>query len=124
MPTWVSLYFAAYVTYSLWAHISDFRPGKINLWAILEIVGNMCLLLPALAYWYPQLHSFFREVMSAFFALGVVSVAVFAYRGFRKNYPDHELSLPENIGLSVFSTIFLISLTSPLIWWGSQSLLK
>ena len=124
MPLWVSLYFTGYVTFSLWAHIDDFRKGKINPWTIFEVIGNVCLLLPALAHWYPQLYSFFGKAMTVFFVLGVVSVMIFAYRGFKKNYPDPELSSSENIGLGIFSAMFLISITSPLIWWGWQSISK
>jgi hypothetical protein len=122
MPLWVSLYFAGYITFSLWAHVDDFRKGKVNSWVIYEIIGNVCLLLSALMHWYPQLYPIFGKATVIFFVLGLVSVIVFAYRGFKKNYPDPELSLSANIGLSLFSTILFISITSPLIWWGAQSI--
>lgn len=119
MPMWVLLYFTGYVAFSILAHLDDLCRREINLWTVFEAVGNSLLLLPALAYWYPDLHSVFGTTMvaSSFF-FGVVSLMAFAYRGVRKNLLDRDLSLAENIGLSAFSTILLIAVSSPLIWWG------
>jgi hypothetical protein len=124
VPVWVSIYFSGYLAFSLWTHSSDFREGKIDTWAIFEAIGNICLLVPALAFWFPSLQLLLGKSVSLFFVIGVLAVAVFSYRGFRKNYPDPNLSMSENIGLSVFSTIFFILITSPLIWWGSQILVN
>jgi hypothetical protein len=122
MPWWVSLYFTGYITFSLWAHMDDFRNGEAAPLAIFEMIGNMSLLLPALGYWCPQLYSLFGKAMIPVFVLGVLSMVVLAFRGIWKNRLDRELSLSENIGLSVFSTVLLISTTSPLIWWGGQAI--
>lgn len=124
MPLWVLVYISGYVTFSLWAHLSDYRGKKINNWAIFEIVGNVCLLAPALVYWYPALYSFTGEVIVVPFIFGLISVAVFAIRGSQRNFHDPELSLSQRIGFSLLSTALLFAITAPLIWWGSEVIWK
>ena len=121
MPLWVMLYFTVYVGFSIWAHISEFQKEKISAHAILEPVGDVCLLLPALSYWYPQFNLIFGSAIVAFFAVGLASFVYSIFRGFRKHYPDIQLSLSENIGLSTFSTVSIILVASPLIFWGGES---
>ena len=122
MPIWVALYFAGYVTFSLWTHVNDFRKGKISPWAVYEVIGNVSLLLPAFTYWYPQLYSLIGKAMIPLFVFGLTSVMLFAYHGFRKNSADPELSASANIGLNLFGAILLLSVTSPLAWWGWKSI--
>jgi hypothetical protein len=124
MPLWVSIYFSVYLAFSLWAHISDFRTDQFEIWSVFEVVGNMCLLLPALAYWYPALRSTIADAVGIFFVFGVASLIIFIYRGFKKHFPDPDLSLSANIGLSILSNVLVIFVTSPLIWWGGQAVMS
>jgi hypothetical protein len=118
MPAWVLIYFVGYITFCLWSYISDLRTGKFDIWLIFDVSGSVCLLLSAIAYWYPQIYFFIEKVRWLLFIFGFSSNVIFAYRGFKKHFPDKKLSRIENIALGLFSTILIIILVSPLIWWG------
>lgn len=125
MRTWVSVYFAVYLTFSLWAHIDDFHKAPTYKYsAFVELLGNVCLLLPALAYWYPEIQSAFVGTLPIIFGGGVFSLICTLFRGFKKNFPDPKLSLAANVGLSIVSSMLVIAVTSPLLWWGGRLILK
>lgn len=122
IPFWVPAYFAGYITFCLWSYVSDLRAKKIDIWLISDILGTVFLLLPAIAYWYPPLSVFLGGIKSTLFVFGFVANIVFAYRGYKKHFPDSKLSSAENTGLGLFSTALIITVVSPLVWWGIQSL--
>jgi len=121
IPLWVPIYFTGYITFCLWSYVSDLRTNKVDTWLVFEITGNVCLLLPALAYWYSQLSFFIGEMKGALFVIGFLSNIIFVYRGYKKHFPDSKLSSAENAGLGLFSTALIIVVVFPLVWWGIQS---
>lgn len=120
MSFWVQIYFSGYIVFSVWAHLEELRHGDLTHWTVLEIVGNLGLLLAALAFWYPQIYLFLGKAAVPFYIVGVLSVAAFAYKGIRGNQSDPELTSSEKTSLSFFSTALLVSTVAPLFWWGAQ----
>lgn len=122
MPLWVSLYLAGYVTYSIWAHVDDFKKIGVSFWVVFEVVGNVCLFLPAFAWWHPQAYFIFGRFIIFIFAIGLISMVVFVCKGVRSNSSDPDLSLFESVVLSSFGAALLLLVVSPLVWWGWQGI--
>ena len=124
MRSWILFYLAGYSAYSIWAHISDFQKSMVSRWSVVELIGNLFVMIPALAYWYPQITSFFGQTLVLIFIFGVLSLLTVAGRATIKNFRDIELPLSAKWSLSIFSTMLLTLVVSPLLWWGSQNISK
>ena len=51
MPSWAVLYVTGSICLSAWLHRHEFGQRATALKAVLELLGDACLAVPALAYW-------------------------------------------------------------------------
>ena len=123
MSWWVSGYFAAYATFTLWSLSQDFRDRTDPLWFLAAEVGSdVLLVVSALAYWLPPLHAVLAPFLFLFFAVGasvLIGQIMVAFR--RQVLFDKELPLQGKLFVGVSGTALGVIVSAPLLFWGFNS---
>ena len=123
MSWWVSGYFAAYATFTLWSLSQDFKTRTDPLWFLAAEAGSdVLLVVTALAYWLPSLHAALSPFLFSFFAVGasvLIGQIVVAFR--RQVLFDKELPLQGKLFVGVSGTVLGVIVSAPLLFWGFNS---
>jgi hypothetical protein len=120
---WSSLYFALYITFSLWSVTDDLRRKTEALWHVaLEGLGDVCVLLVAVSYWLPSLRAALSPELLVLYVLGLVAFAAQASRSFRKHVLlDKELPVQGKVFVALSAAALITIVSAPALVWGFYS---
>ncbi len=120
MTWWSSLYFALYVTFCLWSVTDDPKQKTEPSWhVVLEIVGDICVLLVALAYWVPSVRFASSAFLLEIYVLGLAVTAVQIVRSFWKNVvTDQKLPKSGKVFVGIAGSALVAIVTGPALVWG------
>ncbi len=119
MPSWALLYVAGPICLSAWMHRHEFRAVASALKAALELLGDLCLALPALAYWDRGVAGWFeRGPLMVLLALGSLALLVFGGAGIRTALADPRLPPRRRWLVAALGSGLPMLAALPEVWWG------
>jgi hypothetical protein len=127
MPGWSALYLAGDVALSAWMLRHDFRRrGRAALIATAELLGSVCLALPAFAYLDKDVAALFVDAaLWSLFVVGLVALACFGWRDVRTSLADPRTAwLPPRRRwlIMALGPGMMLAASVPEVWWGSLAL--
>ena len=127
MPGWSALYLAGDVALSAWMLRHDFRRrGRAALIATAELLGSVCLALPAFAYLDKDVAALFDDAaLWSLFVVGLVALACFGWRDVRKSLADPRTAwLPPRRRwlITALGPGMMLAASIPEVWWGGLAL--
>ncbi len=127
MPAWSALYLAGDVALSAWMLRHDFRRrGRAAIIAAAELLGSVCLALPALAYLDEDFAALLNEsALWTLFALGMAALVRFGWRDIRASLRDPRTAwLPPRRRwlLTALGPGMMLAAALPEVWWGGLAL--
>ena len=120
IPIWVLLYFTVYIAFSIWAHKDDLDQYRPTVWGIVELIGNVCLVISALSYWFNSLREITREYHAFLYILGVLLLCIFAIKSIIATLRDITLSPVRRALFAICGAAILFGANMPLLWFGYQ----
>jgi hypothetical protein len=125
MSSWISLYLAGYVTFTLWSLSDDAKNKNLKpLLVATEIAGDVYLVLAGLTFWLPQLKLNLEPFLVPLFGAGVIALAVQMALALRRNVlADQELSFQGKLFVGVSGSFLSIAASAPLLYWGFNAAL-
>ena len=129
MPGWSILYLAGDVALSAWMLRHDFRRrGRAACVATIELLGSVCLALPALAYLDETFAALLDDTaLGCLFAAGVAALATFGWRDVRASLLDPRRAwLPPRRRwlLTALGPGLMLAAALPEVWWGGLALTR
>jgi hypothetical protein len=127
MPNWNALYLVGDVALSAWLLRRDFRRrGRAAAVATVELLGGVCLALPALAY----LDTAFAALLDdaalwSLFVAGLAALACFGWRDVRASLADPRTTwLPPRRRwlVTALGPGMMLAAAIPEVWWGGLAL--
>ena len=120
MPWWASLYLACYVAFCGWAVSDDIKSHDNPRWFVAaEIIGDACLLLAGLSFWFAGLHAALHPFLIPVLAAGLAVLIGQTIVIVRRNVlGDPELSFEGKVFVGLSGTLLLVGLSGLLIYWG------
>jgi hypothetical protein len=127
MPAWSALYLAGDVALSAWMLRHDFRRrGRAALVATAELLGSVCLALPAFAYLDKDVAALFDDAaLWSLFVVGLAALACFGWRDVRKSLTDpRTMWLPPRRRwlVTALGPGMMLAASVPEVWWGGLAL--
>jgi hypothetical protein len=127
MPAWSALYLAGDVALSAWMLRHDFRRrGRAALVATAELLGSVCLALPAFAYLDKDVAALFDDAaLWCLFMVGLAALACFGWRDVRKSLADPRTAwLPPRRRwlVTALGPGMMLAASVPEVWWGGLAL--
>jgi hypothetical protein len=127
MPAWSALYLAGDVALSAWMLRHDFRRrGRAALIATVELLGSVCLALPAFAYLDKDVAALFDDAaLWTLFVAGLVALACFGWRDVRASLADPRTAwLPPRRRwlITALGPGTMLAASIPEVWWGGLAL--
>ena len=121
MPLWVAGYLGFYVAFSIWSLVDDYRSGQRTQLAG-SAVSDILLLVPAIAFWMPEVHAQFASVLALFFWGGLATFGVLMVVALRRHVvSDPELSFREKWGVGLVGSIAALFVSAPVIFWAFRA---
>jgi len=122
MPFWVILYVAGSVAVSAWSHRHDLRRrDAATLFAGAELLGSVCLTIPALGYWNAGIAAWAgRAPLRILLASGIALVLAYLVASTRKTWCNPWLPRRQRriaIALALAMALLGNGLDA---WWGAQ----
>lgn len=129
MPGWSALYLAGDVALSAWLLRRDFRRrGRAAFVATVELLGSVCLALPALAYIDADFGGRLDDTaLRCLFGAGVAALAGFGWRDVRASLADPRRAwLPPRRRwlLTALGPGLMLAAALPEVWWGGLALAR
>jgi hypothetical protein len=123
MPWWAAGYFGLYLAFSTWSLVDDYRSKEsTNPRMVVEIASDILLLVPALAFWRPELAATFAPALLPSFVVGIMLFAGLMVAALRKHVaPDPELSLREKLGVGIAGSVLGLVVSAPLLVWAFRA---
>jgi len=121
MPVWVLFYFTVYTTASVWVHSGGMRRRR-GIWASFELLGNICLMFPGLAFWYARFADIPPEMLAFSYGFGLMATGVTLKNLWSAQYAAMRARVWRKAGQALSISLALVFLISPLVWWGAQML--
>jgi hypothetical protein len=120
MPWWASLYLAGYVAFTAWSIASDIRTKENSRWFVAaQILGDLCLVIAALAFWDPELRALLRPLLIPLFSAGLAVLIVQMATAVRRYVvADPELSFHGKLVVGAAGTSLMAVISAPLVYWG------
>jgi len=127
MPGWSALYLAGDVALSAWMLRHDFRRrGRAAFVATMELLGSVCLALPAFAYLDKDVAALFDDAaLWSLFVVGLAALARFGWRDVRKSLADPRTAwLPPRRRwlVTALGPGMMLAASVPEVWWGGLAL--
>lgn len=127
MPGWSALYLAGDVALSAWMLRHDFRRrGRAALIATAELLGSVCLALPAFAYLDQDVAALFDDAaLWSLFVVGLAALACFGWRDVRASLADPRTEwLPPRRRwlVTALGPGMMLAASVPEVWWGGLAL--
>lgn len=120
MKWWAWIYFGFYGLLSLLSIYKEIRLRTEPLWFLaLMIVGEVCIVTAALAYWFPAIRAATGALLFNIYALGLVFAAVQANRTFRKDvFGDPDLARKGKLFVGLVGVALVAIVGGPALVWG------
>jgi hypothetical protein len=119
MLSWAILYMAGPICLSAWIHRHEFRQFASAVKAGLELLGDVCLALPALAYWDRDVAGWFgRMPLLVLLALGSLALLLFGVAGIRTALADWRLPPRRRWLIAALGSGLPMLAALPEVWWG------
>jgi hypothetical protein len=127
VPGWTALYLAGDVALSAWMLRHGFRRrGRAALVATAELLGSVCLALPALAYLDTGFAALLNDAaLWCLFAPGLLALGCFGWRDIRTSLADPRTAwLPPRRRwlLTALGPGMMLAAAVPEVWWGGLAL--
>jgi hypothetical protein len=123
-PAWVAVYLASTVGMTAWMRRAEFRQGgRGAAIASLDVLGNVSLVIPALAYWDPEIAARIADpALRIFLAFGLL--ALFGFTGYdtRKIFRDPRLMPRQRRIFAAIAAAAVLLPSAPEVWWGGSAL--
>jgi hypothetical protein len=129
MPGWSALYLAGDVALSAWMLRQDFRRrGRAAVIATAELLGSVCLALPALAYLDTDFAALLDDAaLWCLFAVGVATLACTSWRDIRASLADPRTAWQpprRRWLLTALGPGLMLAAALPEVWWGGLALAR
>jgi hypothetical protein len=129
MPGWTALYLAGDVALSAWMLRRDFRRrGRAAVVATAELLGSVCLALPALAYLDTDFAALLDDAARwSLFTLGLLALGCFGWRDVRASLADPRTAwLPPRRRwlVTALGPGMMLAAALPEVWWGGLALAR
>ncbi|KQV52267.1 hypothetical protein [Massilia sp. Root335] len=129
MPGWTALYLAGDVALSAWMLRRDFRRrGRSAAIATAELLGSVCLALPALAYLDTDFAALLDDAARwSLFTLGLLALGCFGWRDVRASLADPRTAwLPPRRRwlITALGPGMMLAAALPEVWWGGLALAR
>ncbi|NIA54026.1 hypothetical protein HAV22_10255 [Massilia sp. TW-1] len=127
MPGWSALYLAGDVALSAWMLRDEFRRrGRAAFVATMELLGSVCLALPAFTYLDKDVAALFDDAaLWSLFVVGLATLACFGWRDVRKSLADPRTAwLPRRRRwlITALGPGMMLAASIPEVWWGGLAL--
>jgi hypothetical protein len=123
-PAWVIFYLASTVGMTAWMRRAEFRQGgRAAAVAWLDVLGNVSLVIPALAYWDADIAARIADP-ALWTLLGCGLLALFGFTGYdtRKILRNPGLMPRQRRIFAAISAAALLLPAAPEVWWGGSAL--
>jgi len=123
-PAWVAFYLAGTVGLTAWVRRADFRRGgRAAFIASLDVLCNVGMTIPALAYWDAALAARLADwVLWVLFALGLVGMIGFTIHDGRTMLANPRLSPRQRRVFAAIGAAAVLLPSAPEVWWGASAL--
>lgn len=127
MPSWNALYLVGDVALSAWLLRRDFRRrGRAAVVATVELLGGVCLALPALAYLDTSFAALLDDAaLWSLFVAGLAALTCFGWRDIRASLADPRTAwLPPRRRwlVTALGPGMMLAAAIPEVWWGGLAL--
>jgi hypothetical protein len=127
MPGWSALYLAGDVALSAWMLRHDFRRrGRAAAIATAELLGSVCLALPALAYLDTDYAALLNDAaLWCLFALGLLALGGSSWRDILASLADPRTAWLPPRRRWLFTALgpgMMLAAAVPEVWWGGLAL--
>jgi hypothetical protein len=127
MPGWNALYLVGDVALSAWLLRRDFRRrGRAAVVATVELLGGVCLALPALAYLDTSFAALLDDAaLWCLFVAGLAALTSFGWRDVRASLADPRTAwLPPRRRwlVTALGPGMMLAAALPEVWWGGLAL--
>lgn len=114
-----------YIAFCWWSHGDELQNIRaVSLSTFAELGGEIALLITALSYWFPLLRELPTLLLLALYVAGCASFFTHAVVSGRKSINDPSLSSRGKLFILVSGAALGVAITSPLLYWGWQSVLR
>jgi hypothetical protein len=123
-PAWVMLYVASTVGMTAWMRRAEFRQGgRLAVIALLDVLGNVSLVIPALAYWDADIAANVSDpALWALLAFGLLGLFGFAGYDTRKILRNPRLTQRQRRTFAAFAAAAVLLPSALEVWWGGSAL--
>jgi hypothetical protein len=120
---WPLWYLAAYVGLLAWTRRADFRRRATILPATLDVLGSICLSIPALAWLDERVERLCGDaLLRAAFGLGLAALVAFTWEAVRKAARHPCLPPPRRRVVAGITLAAALVGAGPDVWWGILAL--
>ena len=123
-PAWVAFYLVSTVGMTAWMRRAEFRQGgRGAAIALLDVLGNVSLVIPALAYWDVDIAASVSDP-ALWTLLGFGLLALFGFTGYdmRKILRNPRLMPRQRRILAAIAAAAVLLPSAPEVWWGGSAL--
>jgi hypothetical protein len=123
-PAWVAFYLAGTVGVTAWVRRADLRRGgRARAIALLDLLCNVGMTIPALAYWDAALATRLADwLLWVLFALGLAGMAGFTIHDANTMLANPRLSLRQRRVFAAIGAAAVLLPSVPEVWWGASAL--
>lgn len=123
-PAWVALYLAGNVGLTAWMRRGDLRRGgRARAIALLDVLCNAGMTIPALAYWDAALGARLPDwLLWPLFLLGLVGTVGFTIVDAKAMLANPRLSLRQRRRFAALGACAVLLPSLPEVWWGGSAL--
>jgi len=119
MPSWAILYVIGPICLSAWLHRHEFGQRATAVKAVLELLGDVCLAVPALAYWNAGIVTRVGRIpFIVLLALGSLALLAFGCTGIRAALADWRLPPRRRWLVAALGSGLPMLAAVPEVWWG------
>ena len=120
---WCILYLVAYVGVLAWTRRADFHRRATAVPATLDVLGGVCLSVPALAWLDEGIAAYCSDaLLRVTFVIGVVSLAWFTRHDVKKAAANAQLAPRLRRRFAFVTLAAALVGAGPDVWWGALAL--
>jgi hypothetical protein len=123
-PAWVALYLAGTVGMTAWMRRAEFRQGgRAAAIALLDVLGSVSLVIPALAYWNGDIAASVSDpALWALLGFGLLALFGFTAYDTGKILRNPRLMPRQRRIFAAITAAAVLLPAAPEVWWGGSAL--
>lgn len=112
------IYLSVYTVFAVWSFFEDFKKN-LTILLLIELIGNLFLIIAALAYWSVTIRSFLNYGWRFVYFIGVALLIFFLIKKLRFDFEKKDY-----LYFDVMGALFVILACAPLLISGGFLLLE